>query len=40
MPALGFQALQLVRQMAEERSTGVTHSTTLREASALQTCTC
>ncbi len=37
MPALGFQALQLVRQMAAERGTGVTHKTSLSEVSALQT---
>ena len=31
MPALGFQALQLVRQMAAERGAGVTHKTSIRE---------
>ena len=31
MPALGFQALQLVRHMAAERGAGVSHSTSLRE---------
>ena len=31
MPALGFQALQLVRQMAAERGAGVAGTTSLRE---------
>jgi hypothetical protein len=31
MPALGFAALQLVRQMAAERLAGLTHQTSLRE---------
>ena len=36
MPALSVAALQLVRQMAAERSAGVTHQTSLREVRTMQ----